>query len=95
VLVTLTADDPKRPTWVRVTGETTTASASADLVLHEKIRDYLRQHPATSGSALAKALRAGKDRTLQALDTLFASGEADSFQRGKAQLWSMVSRATS
>jgi hypothetical protein len=89
-LVTLTADDPKRPTWVRLTGETTSAELAAELVLHRKIRDYLREHPATSGTKVAAAIHANKGRTFEALEKLFAAGEADSFQRGQAKLWSMV-----
>jgi hypothetical protein len=90
-LVTLTADDPKRPTWVRLTGETTSAEAAAEFALHQKIRDYLREHPATSGSKVAEGIHANKAKTFEALEKLFAAGEADSFQRGQAKLWSMVS----
>jgi len=93
-LVTLTADDAKHPTWVRLTGENTTAAAASDLVLHQKIRDYLREHPGTSGSKVAAAIHANKAQTLAALDCLFVAGEADSFQRGQARLWSMVSKAS-
>lgn len=93
-LITLSADDPKHPTWVRLTGENTTATASAELALHQKIRDYLREHPGTSGSKVAVAIRANKAQTLAALDCLFVAGEADSFQRGQARLWSMVSKAS-
>jgi hypothetical protein len=93
-LVTLTADDAKCPTWVRMTGRDTTATAATELVLHAKIRDYLRAHPATSGSGVAKGIHTNKERTLAALEQLFAAHEVDSFQKGQAQLWSLTSKAS-
>jgi hypothetical protein len=91
-LVTLSADDPKRPTWVRLTGEDTTATTATELVLLAKIRDYLRDHPGTSGSKVATGIHANKAQTLAALELLFAAGEADCYQRGQARLWSLIAK---
>jgi putative DNA primase/helicase len=92
VIVELTTDDPKRPTWARLQGETSTASGAEGLALHQQIREYLREHPATSGSAIAKAVQKGKAQTLSALEQLHGSGETTYIKRGQAQLWSMLSQ---
>ncbi len=90
-VIALTADDPKRPTWVRLDAETTSASGAADLALHDRLLAYLRDHPNTSGSQLAKGLHISKDQTLEALGRLRQNGLADFFQRGQAHLWSVPS----
>ncbi len=90
LLVTVDSDDKQRPTWVRVVGEPTSAATAAGMALHQRIRDYLREHPATSGSTLARAVKAGKAATLAALEQLYQAGVVDSFAKGQATLWSLT-----
>lgn len=93
-IVALDADDPKRPTWVRIQGAETTATDALQLAMHDKVLAYLREHPSTSGSKVATGIRAGKDPTLTALDALRGQGLADFYQRGQAKLWFAASTET-
>ena len=90
-VIVLEADDPKRPTWVRIRGESTTAAIASEVALHERVLEYLRAHPGTSGSAVAKGIHVSKADTLNALDALRLGGLADYYKRGQAQLWSVLS----
>jgi hypothetical protein len=95
-VITLEADDPKRPTWVRIQGSDASTGEADELVLHDKILDYLREHPSTSGSKVSLGIHARKDPTLAALEDLRERGLTDYFQRGQAKLWFVVaSEATS
>ncbi len=89
-VIALEADDPKRPTWVRIQGADASTGNADELVLHDKILDYLREHPSTSGSKIALGIHARKDPTLAALDDLRAKGLTDYYQRGQARLWFVV-----
>jgi hypothetical protein len=90
-VIALRADDPKRPTWVRIAGETTSAAAATELALHERITTYLREHPGTSGSSISRGIHVSKEATLNALDALRLAGIVDFYKRGQAQLWSVLS----
>ena len=61
VIVELTTDDPKRPTWAVLRGDISSAPDAEGAALHQQIGDYLREHPDTSSSAVAKAI--GNART--------------------------------
>lgn len=89
-VVVLKADDPKRPTWVRLRGEDTTATVATEMALHERILAYLRDHPGTSGTKVAKGIHINKAETLNALDALRLGGLVDYYKRGQAQLWSVL-----
>ncbi len=89
-LVTMDADDPKTPTWVRLQGEETTVDAASQVVLHEKIADYLREHPGISGSKVATGIHANKDLVLNTLKGMHEKGLATFSTRGQAHLWSML-----
>ena len=69
-VISLKADDSKKPTWVRLEGESTTAGDAIQLALHEKVLTYLTEHPGTSGSKVATGIHAGKGPTLTALEDL-------------------------
>jgi hypothetical protein len=90
-VIVLDADDPKRPTWVRLRGETTTAAVAAEVSLHERILEYLRNHPATPGSKVATGIHVNKATVLNALDAMRLGGLVDYYKRGQAQLWSALS----
>lgn len=89
-LVTLEANDPKRPTLVRMVGESSTAKEASQLALHQKITDYLRDNPGASGSAVAKAVHGRKDHVLDALETMERRGGVTFIQRGQAKLWAAL-----
>jgi len=91
-VIVLEADDPKRPTWIRVRGEHTTAAIASEVALHERILEYLRAHPGTSGSAVAKGIHVSKADALNALDALRLGKLVDYYKRGQAQLWSVLSK---
>lgn len=90
-IVTLEADRPKNPTWVRIQGADTAAAAATELLLHERIREHLRDHPGASGSQVAHSLHARKDQVLAALDQLERRGILTYQRRGQARLWSVLS----
>jgi hypothetical protein len=88
-IVELEADDPKRPKWVRIQGKDTAGRAVADVVLHQRIAAFLREHPGTSGNQVATGVRGEKGKVLAALDQLFDSGQADYYQKGQGKYWTM------
>jgi hypothetical protein len=89
-LVSIESNDPKRPTWVRIEGAESTSAAASELVLHQKIRDYLLEHPGISGNKIATAIRGNKARVLSALDEMLKSGDADFYQVGQAKHWTIL-----
>ncbi len=89
-IVSLETDDPKRPTVARLRGESTTAAEASQLAMHEKIADYLRQHPGSSGSKVAKGVHGNKEWTLEALEAMANQGRATFTRKGQAQLWCLV-----
>lgn len=87
-LLTLTADDASRPTWVRLTGEDGCAgSTPAAVALQRKVLEHLRTHPNTSGTQLAATIHRNKRDVLGALDVLLAAGAVDFYERGQAKCW--------
>ena len=92
VIVELTTDDPKRPTWAVLRGDTSSAPDADGVALHQQIRDYLREHPGATGSAVAKGLHRGKAQALAALEQLHRTDEVMFVQRGQARLWSLLAR---
>ncbi|MBA3884580.1 MAG: AAA family ATPase [Acidobacteria bacterium] len=89
-VVTLEADDPKRPTMLRLHGEVTTAGDAAELALHTKILEYLREHPGATGSGISKALQLRKGTVFEALDTLELRDCVTHIKSGQAKLWSAL-----
>jgi hypothetical protein len=86
----LHADDPKRPTWVRLEGESTSAKSAIQLALHQRVSDYLRDHPNTSGTKVAQGVHASKAEVLHALGDLRQKGLADFETRGQANIWRLI-----
>jgi AAA domain len=62
----------------------------AELALLDEIRDWLRQHPASSGRQVERAIRKQADKVRAALDILADKGEARFTTKGKAHLWSLL-----
>ena len=89
-IVSLATDDTKRPTTARLIGESSTAASGGQLEMHEKILAYLREHPGTTGSGVAKGIHANKEWVLDALDTLEANGAITHVSKGQGNYWSVV-----
>jgi hypothetical protein len=77
-MVSLESDDPKRPTRVLIQGSEVTSEVAGGPVLHQKILDYVREHPKSSGSNVAQGIPADKSRVLNALKELAATGDVQS-----------------
>jgi hypothetical protein len=90
----LETDDPKHPTQARLRGESTSAAEASQLAAHEKIIAFLREHPGTSGSKVAKGVHVNKEWTLDALEALEKQGRVTHAQKGQAQLWSLTNPET-
>jgi hypothetical protein len=68
-------------------GEDSSADEAQTLAIDEKVISYLSEHPAASGSALAKAIHVRKDAVLDSTTRLFEAGKLDYAPHGKAKLW--------
>jgi len=81
----ITEDEGK--TWVRLVGEGVEGSQAAEVVLEERILDYLRHSPGASTISVVKNVQTRKERVQEALARLEQGGKVDAFQRGRAVLW--------
>src|SRR5262249_57141295 len=77
---------------LRLLGEDSTAKEAAVLSIDTAVTDYLREHIAASGTAIAQGIHKRKDDTLASLDRLFKLDKVD-WVKGprKAKLWSLRS----
>jgi len=88
VLLTLTADHPLRPTWVRLTGEDAASGSSAPLLaLQRHVVEYVRAHPNQSGTQIARESHRNKNEVLAALESLRSAGALDCYTKGRAFCW--------
>lgn len=61
----------------------------ADLAVLDAVRDFLREHPNSSGRQIEGQVTGQAEKVRKALDTLRANGDARYVTKGKAHLWSL------
>lgn len=64
-----------------------TAATSADVSLHARILDYLRNSPGATGNRVAFGVRSRKDSVLGALETLSAADKVDAVRAKRGTQW--------
>lgn len=74
-------------TWARVTAENVMAEEVGALALHERVLEFLRHNPGSSGSAVARGIRGAKGAILDALKALDERGLVDSIEDKRGMKW--------
>lgn len=73
--------------WLRLEGQDADATKAGELVMSERVIEFLRNNPGSSGSSVSRGLKAGKQVVLEVLRSLSDAGRLDSIDRGRAVQW--------
>lgn len=89
----LETDDPKTPTWARLTAESASAEDAKTLALQQEILAFLAEHyGGGSGNAISKAVRARREDVAGCLEKLQQAGKVDCTGAGTSRkhTWFLV-----
>jgi hypothetical protein len=80
-------EEDEGKTWARLVAEDVSAENVGTVALHERILEFLRHNPGSTGNAVCRGARGAKAAILEALKTLAEAGRVDSVQDKRAVRW--------
>lgn len=73
--------------YMRLLGEDVAAEQGATVALHERVLEFLRHSPGSTGNAVARNVTGAKGAILRALSDLEEAGKVDSVENKRAVSW--------
>jgi len=80
-------EEDEAKTWARLVAEDVAAEEVGAIALHERVLDFLRNNPGSTGNAVARGVRGGKEAILGALRAMSEGNQIDSVEERRGVKW--------